>query len=203
VNPQTLWYLSRAAGIVALLMLSASVLMGVVLATDLFPRWRRAAWLLDLHRWLAGLTVFFVAGHLAALVADSKVHFGLREIAVPFASTWRPTAVAAGVIAVWLLLAIQGTALAMRRLPKWAWRDIHIVSYWVFWAVCVHAAFAGTDASRPVYIVAALAVVGGVVFAASYRILSRDLPKRRRAAAAARQGTPHKAREAFDAVPPR
>jgi methionine sulfoxide reductase heme-binding subunit len=181
VNPQTLWYLSRAAGIVALLMLSASVLMGVVLATDLFPRWRRTAWLLDLHRWLAGLTAFFVVGHLAALMADTHVHFGLRAVTVPFASTWRPTAVAAGVIAAWLLLAIEGTALAMKRLPKWAWRDLHVVSYCVFWAVCIHAAFAGTDASRPAYIAAALAVVGAVVFAVSYRVLSRDLPRRRRA----------------------
>jgi hypothetical protein len=56
MTPETWWFLSRASGIVAWLMLTASVLWGIVLATDLFPKWRRRAWLTDLHRWLAGLT---------------------------------------------------------------------------------------------------------------------------------------------------
>jgi methionine sulfoxide reductase heme-binding subunit len=178
MSAQTLWYVARASGIVAWLMLTASVLLGIVRATDLFPRRRRPAWLLDLHRWLASLTVFFLAGHLIALAADSQVDFGLHQIAVPFASSWRPTAVAAGVIAAWLLVAVEGTALAMKRLPNRLWRDVHVVSYWVFWATCIHAALAGTDASRPVYMLVSLAGICAVVFAASYRLLSRDLPKR-------------------------
>ncbi len=179
MNPQIWWYLSRASGIVAWLMLTASVLWGIVLATDLFPRRRRPAWLLDLHRWLAGLTIFFLAGHLGALLADRHAHFGVLDVVVPFSSTWRPTAIAVGIIAAWLLIAIEGTALAMKRLSKKWWRDVHIVSYWVFWGTCVHAALAGTDTSKPIYTVTSLVAVAMVVFAASYRVLSRDLPKRR------------------------
>ena len=77
VNGQLWWYLSRASGIIAWLMLTATVLWGIASSVDLFPRRRRVAWLVDLHRWLGGLTVGFVALHLAALVADSYVHFGL------------------------------------------------------------------------------------------------------------------------------
>ena len=183
MTPETWWFLSRASGIVAWLMLTASVLWGIVLATDLFPKWRRRAWLTDLHRWLAGLTAFFLAGHLATLLADRQAHFRVLDVLVPYASTWRPTAIAAGVVAFWLLLAVEGTALAMKRLPgKW-WRDIHIVSYWVFWLATIHAAFAGTDSSRTLYAVTSLVAVAVVVFAASYRILTRDLPKRPRARA--------------------
>jgi sulfoxide reductase heme-binding subunit YedZ len=178
VTPQIWWYLSRASGIVAWLMLTASVLWGIALATDLFPRRRRPAWLLDLHRWLAGLTLFFVAGHLGTLLADRTVHFRVLDVLVPFSSTWRPTAVAVGIVAVWLLLAVEGTALAMRRLSKKWWRDVHIASYWVFWGTCIHAALAGTDTSKTLYTVTSLVAVALVVFAASYRILSRDLPKR-------------------------
>jgi len=183
MTPETWWFLSRASGIVAWLMLTASVLWGIVLATDLFPKWRRRAWLTDLHRWLAGLTVFFLTGHLATLLADSHAQIRVVDVLVPYSSTWRPTAIAAGVAAFWLLLAVEGTALAMRRLPgKW-WRDIHIVSYWVFWLTTIHAAFAGTDTSRTLYAVTSLAAVAAVVFAVSYRILARDLPKRPRARA--------------------
>ncbi len=178
MNPQIWWYLSRASGIVAWLMLTASVLWGIALATDLFPRRRRPAWLLDLHRWLAGLTLFFLAGHLGTLLADRHAHFRALDVLVPFASTWRPTAIAVGIVALWLLLAIEGTALAMKRLSKKWWRDIHIASYWVFWGACIHAALAGTDTSKTLYTVTSLVAVALVVFAASYRILSRDLPKR-------------------------
>ncbi len=180
MTDETLWFLIRASGIVAWLMLTASVLWGIVLATDLFPRWRRGAWLTEMHRWLAGLTAFFLAGHLVTLLADRHMHFGVLDLLVPYASSWRPAAIAAGVVALWLFLAVEITALAAKRLPGTWWRGIHILGYWVFWLTTIHAAFAGTDASRPVYVVSALAAVALVVFAASYRILTRDLPKRRR-----------------------
>jgi DMSO/TMAO reductase YedYZ heme-binding membrane subunit len=182
-NPHLWWYLSRAAGIVAWLMLTASVLWGIVLASDLFPKWRRNAWILTMHRWLAGLTFFFITGHLVTLLFDSYAHFSVRDLLIPYSSTWRPTAIALGVVALWLLIAVQVTALAIRKLSwKW-WRDVHIVSYVVFWGVSVHGALAGTDTSKVLYMSTAIVALAAVVFAASYRALSHDLPKRRPARA--------------------
>jgi DMSO/TMAO reductase YedYZ heme-binding membrane subunit len=182
-DPHIWWYLSRSAGIVAWLMLTASVLWGIVLATDLFPKWRRNASLLAMHRWLAGLTFFFIAGHLVTLLFDSYAQFRPLDFVVPFASTWRPTAIAVGVIALWLLVAVEVTALAMKKLSKMWWRSVHISSYFVFWAVSIHAALAGTDTSKTLYMVTALVALAAVAFAASYRALSRDLPKRKPAGA--------------------
>jgi sulfoxide reductase heme-binding subunit YedZ len=187
-DPHIWWYLSRASGIVGWLMLTASVLWGIVLATDLFPKWRRTAWLLKMHRWLAGLTFFFIAGHLVTLLFDSYAKFGIREILVPGASTWRPTAIALGVVSLWLLIAVQVTALAMKRVSKKWWRNVHITSYFVFWAVCIHGALAGTDTSKMLYTVTAIVALAAVVFAASYRALSHSLPKRK--PARARRGAP-------------
>ena len=118
MNEQVWWYLTRASGIVAWLMLTASVIWGIVLSTKAFPEHRRPAWLLDLHRWLGGLAVSFTAIHLGALVADSYVHFGLADLTVPFSSQWKPGAVALGVVAMWLLVAVEATSLAMKRLPR-------------------------------------------------------------------------------------
>ena len=179
MNPHIWWYISRASGIVAWITLTASVLWGIVLVTDLFPKQRRAAWLLGMHRWLAGLTFFFIAGHLVTLLFDSYAKFSVRAVLVPYASTWRPTAIAVGVIGFWLLIAIEVTALAMKRFSKNWWRNIHIASYGVFWAVCIHGALAGTDSNKAIYMVTAIVALAAVVFAASYRTLSRDLPKRR------------------------
>ena len=85
---QLWWYVARASGLVAWLLLTASVMWGIFLSTKLLQRLRRPAWLLDLHRWLGGLTVAFVAVHLVALVADSYVSFDLADVLVPFASGW-------------------------------------------------------------------------------------------------------------------
>jgi sulfoxide reductase heme-binding subunit YedZ len=173
VNPQFWWYLTRGSGIVAWLMLSASVIWGVILSTKAFPEQRRPAWLLDLHRWLGGLTVAFVAIHLIALVADSYVHFTLTDLAVPLASDWKPGAVAFGVIATWLLIAVELTSLAMRRLPRRVWRVIHLTSYAVFWLASIHAALAGTDRTQRLYQVTAAASILAVAWALMYRIANR------------------------------
>lgn len=179
MNPHIWWYLSRASGIVAWVMLTASVLWGIVLASDLFPKWRRNAWLLSMHRWLAGLTLLFILGHLVTLLFDSYAKFTVPALLIPYASTWRPTAIALGVVALWLLVAVELTALAAKKLSRKWWRDIHIASYLVFWSVSIHGALAGTDTSKPMYTWAAIAALSAVVFTASYRALSHSLPKRR------------------------
>jgi len=182
VNPQFWWYLTRAAGIVAWLMLTASVLWGIVLSTKAFPEQRRPAWLLDLHRWLGGLAVSFTAIHLGALVADNYVHFGLADLTVPFASSWKPWAVALGVVAMWLLVAVEATSLAMKRLPRRTWRWIHMSSYAVFLLVSLHAALAGTDRSHWLYQGTATVTIVAVVWATVYRLTHRRQPRRAPAA---------------------
>ncbi len=173
------WYVARASGIVAWLLLTASVIWGIVLSTDAFASRRRPAWLLDLHRWLGGLTVAFVAAHLAALVADNYTHFDFAALAIPYASSWRPGAVALGVVATWSLVAVELTSLAMRRLPRTLWRAVHLTSYLVFWLASLHAAFAGTDAANRLYQLTAAASIAAVAWAAAYRLTSRRADRRR------------------------
>jgi DMSO/TMAO reductase YedYZ heme-binding membrane subunit len=173
VNEQVWWYLTRSSGIVAWLMLTASVIWGVVLATKAFPEQRRPAWLLDLHRWLGGLAVSFTMIHVGALVADSYVHFGFADVTVPFASQWRPGAIALGVAAMWLLVAVEATSLAMKRLPRKVWRWVHLSSYAVFLLVSFHAALAGTDRTHVLYQGTAVASIVAVVWATVYRLTHR------------------------------
>jgi predicted ferric reductase len=173
MNPQIWWYLARGSGIVAWLMLTASVIWGIVLSTKAFPEHRRPAWLLDLHRWLGGLTVTFVAIHLATLVADSYIQFDLVDLAIPFASDWKPLAVALGVFAMWLLIAVELTSLAMKRLPRRVWRAIHLSSYAVFLLASFHAALAGTDRSQWLYQGTAVASIAAVMWATVYRLTHR------------------------------
>ena len=172
MNPEVWWHLARAGGIVAWLMLTASVVWGVVLAVRPKSSRIRPAWLLDLHRWLGGLAVTFTGVHLAGLVLDSYVDFGVVDLLVPFASDWNPGAVALGVVATWLLVAVQITSMLRRRIPKRWWRRVHLTSYGLFWFATLHGITAGSDATHPLYVGTAIAVIAGGVFASSYRALA-------------------------------
>jgi DMSO/TMAO reductase YedYZ heme-binding membrane subunit len=165
------WYVARATGVIAWALGIASVLWGLALSTRALGRRPRAPWLLDLHRFLGGLTVLFVGGHIGALVADSYVHFGTADVLVPFASSWKPWPVALGIVAMWLLLAVEVTSLMMRRLPRKWWRGVHLSSYGVAVASTIHALTAGTDRTNPVLRWAVVSAGAAVVFFTAYRAL--------------------------------
>lgn len=173
MNPQTWWYLARATGFVAWGLLTVSVVTGLVLSARLARGRPGPAWTLDLHRFLGGTAVVFTALHLAGLVADNYVHFGPADLFVPFASTWKPGAVALGLIALYLLVAIQVTSLFIRRLPRKIWRSVHLTSYAAFWASTFHLQLAGTDAASIAARAAAISAIGLVVFLTLVRILTR------------------------------
>lgn len=187
MNEQTWWYLSRASGMVAWVLLAASCLWGVLLVTRMLKPADRPAWLLDLHRWLGALAVVTTAMHLGALVADNYVHFGWREILVPQASEWRRGPVTVGVVAMYLLAAVQITSLLMRRLPRRLWRAVHVTSYGMFAAATVHGVTAGTDRSNDAYVIGGAAITGALVVAVIARVLhARARPSVRRSQPSAR-----------------
>jgi predicted ferric reductase len=147
VNEQLWWYVARSGGIVAWALLASSVLWGLALSTKVLRGKPRPNWILDLHRFLGGLALLFTGIHVAALVADSYVDFGLSEVLVPFASEWHPVAVAWGVVGLYLLIAVELTSLARKRISKRTWRLTHYLSFPLFVLTTVHALSAGTDRS--------------------------------------------------------
>lgn len=145
MNGHLWWYSARAGGLVAWVLLACCTSAGIVLAS----RGRRrpsTMWLTTLHQNLATLAVVFVGVHVVSLVADSYVDFGPAEVLVPFASSWRPGAVAWGVVSLWLLAAVQITSIARTRMPRAVWRRIHLTSHGLFVASTLHLLAAGTDA---------------------------------------------------------
>lgn len=182
MNDQFFWHLARASGMVAWAILTLSMVWGMFLSTRILQDRRRPAWLLDLHRWLGGLSVFFVAVHLSGLVLDNYVDFGIADLLVPFHSSWHPVAVAWGVVGLYLVVAIQATSLAMKRLPRRWWRGIHLTSFALFWIVSIHAAFAGTDATAPWYRITSTVMIVLVMVVTLYRVLTKTAagPRRRR-----------------------
>jgi predicted ferric reductase len=148
IDSRLWWYVARSSGLVAWALLAASTLWGLALTSRAFAGRASPRWLLDLHRWLGGLSVVFVALHMATIVADSYVHFGVADLLLPMAAEWRPADVAWGVVGLYLLVAVEATSLLRRRMPHRLWRAIHRLSFPLFVVSTVHALLAGTDTAR-------------------------------------------------------
>jgi hypothetical protein len=149
------WYVARASGLMAWALLAAAVVWGLLMTSKALRRWVKNAWLLDLHRWLGGLALTFTGVHVAAIMLDSYVHFGLASVLVPFASKWHPLAVAWGVASLYLLAAVELTSLVRRHLPRALWRRVHVLSFPLFVSATAHGLSAGTDAGVPMVMISA------------------------------------------------
>ncbi|MGB5756707.1 MAG: ferric reductase-like transmembrane domain-containing protein [Acidimicrobiales bacterium] len=176
MNEQVWWFVARSGGIVAWALVTLSVCWGLMLSTKAAATATQPRRLLDLHRFLGGLSVAFTAVHIVGLVADNYVHFGWLELLVPWASEWKPTATAWGVVAFYLLLAVQGTSLFMKRIPRSIWRHIHRTSFGLYVFATVHGLQAGTDTGNDWYRIAMLASINVVAFLMILLILAKRTP---------------------------
>jgi DMSO/TMAO reductase YedYZ heme-binding membrane subunit len=177
MTEQFWWYVARASGMVAAVLLVLTLVWGLLITTKLVDRRGLPAWLTDLHRYLGGLTVTFIAVHLVSLVFDNYLVFSWSDLFVPFASSWKAGPVAWGVGAFWGLVVVEGTSLAQRRMSRPLWRGLHYLSYPVAVMVALHAAQAGTDAGNPVFRVVSIALIGVLSALTIFRILYTP-PKR-------------------------
>jgi DMSO/TMAO reductase YedYZ heme-binding membrane subunit len=184
-DTQIWWYVARATGLVAWGLITTSVIGGMMLSTRLTGGRPTPGWLQDVHRFLGGLAVIFTGFHLLGLVADNFVDFGFADLFVPLASSWQRVGVALGVVALYLLLAVEVTSLLMRRIPRSWWKRVHVTSYALFWFATIHLVSSGTDASNPAMRWSANLAMAAVVFLTLVRVWS---PRGRRAARTAKPG---------------
>lgn len=177
MNSQVWWFTARAGGIIGWAILAAATIWGLALSTKVTKRHGpRPNWMLDLHRYLGGLGLIFTIVHVAAIVADSYVHFGLVNVLVPFTGDTSPIAVGWGIIAAYLLVAVEITSLARKRLPKRLWRLTHFASFPLFGLATVHGLTAGTDSTSPALVVAMAASVAVITGLTALRIYQSVQP---------------------------
>jgi predicted ferric reductase len=171
VTTQLWWLVARASGFVAWALVANSVIVGLLLSTRLTRGRPTPAWLTDMHRFLGGTAVVFTLLHVGGLVADTYVHFGLADLLVPLASSWRPGAAALGVVSLYLLAAIELTSLLRRRIPRSVWRRVHVTSFVLFWTATFHFLLAGSDRGHPLARWGINITAATVVFLSLVRIL--------------------------------
>ena len=170
------WLVSRASGIVALVLISLSVLLGLAMAARMVKGSRRRS-VLKLHEHLTVAALAAIAGHGLALLGDTWLRPGVRGIAIPFAIGYRPVWTGLGIIAGYLAVLLGPSYYLRRRIGARLWRRMHraIVLVWVLSAV--HALGAGSDAGT-LWLRAIVALPAiPIIYALTLRTLSPRRPR--------------------------
>jgi sulfoxide reductase heme-binding subunit YedZ len=169
-GPSPLWYATRATGVVALVLLTATVVLGVAgTARFATPRWPRLV-TAGLHRNTSLLAVAFVAAHVLTTVLDGYAPIGLVSAVVPFTSPYRTFWLGLGTVAFDLLLAVVITSLLRVRLGYRSWRAVHWLGY-AAWPIALwHGLGTGTDSRLSWLLALDAACVAAVTCAIGWRL---------------------------------
>ena len=184
-DPHIWWYVSRVSALTAWGLMSFSIVWGVLLSSRVFRGLDNPAWLKDLHKYLSTLTVLLASVHTLALTLDPYVKFDAADLFIPGVATYQGAteliniALAVGVVAMWVMSVVYLTSIVMDKLPRGLWKAIHYASYFVFFAIAVHAAFAGTDVGSWWYAAVSIFVISMAMIALMIRFAVISLRERR------------------------
>lgn len=183
INSSTvLWYASRATGVVALLLMTAVVLLGLMVTRQgRLPGLPRFA-VTGLHRNLSLVAVVFIVLHVLTAVADSYVTIPLTAIVVPLASPYEPLWIGLGAVSADITIAVIVTSLLRRHLSRGLWRAVHLLAYLSWPVAWLHSISSSRDMLQgwmfPLSIGCALLVIGAVGWRVT--VASRDVPRAQR-----------------------
>jgi DMSO/TMAO reductase YedYZ heme-binding membrane subunit len=168
-GPSALWYTTRGTGLVALLLLTASVVLGVLQV----QRWSAPGSprfvVVTLHRAVSLLVVVLLSVHVLTAVLDPFAPIRLADAVLPFAGAYRPLWLGLGAIAFDLLIALTLTSLLRRRLGLRAWRGVHWLAYACWPVALVHGWGTGSDTKTAWMLAITLGCSGAVLAAVAWR----------------------------------
>lgn len=173
----TLWYLARAAGVMALIFFTLAASLGA-LGSGSSQRPERRFWLQYVHRSAAVTGLLLLVAHVVAVISDSFVDISASVIVWPFGSGYRPLAMTVGVLALYALVVAAVVGAARGRLARSEaftrhWRSIHIAAS-VGWLLSIgHSLLAGTDRGTPWMLTITLACLAAVGTSVAVRLRSR------------------------------
>jgi sulfoxide reductase heme-binding subunit YedZ len=168
--PSPLWYLTRGTGLVTVVLLTVSVVLGIVQVRRWAPGGSPRFALVTLHRTTSLLVVALLAVHVATAVLDRFAPIRLIDAVLPFAGRYRPLWLGLGALAHDLLVTHTLTSLVRHRLGLRAWRGVHWLAYACWPVALVHGWGTGSDARTGWMLLTTLSCAGAVAVAGASRL---------------------------------
>jgi predicted ferric reductase len=176
------WYAVRALGFLGYLVISASVLYGLLLSTKILDSLAHRPVSFALHKDLSIVGLILLALHATLLLGDETFSFSLKEILVPLASPYSPLSVGIGQLAFYATAIVTASFYVRRHIGQSAWRLVHYATFLAFIGGTVHGIFSGSDSGTPWAFWVYLVPSATAVFLSTYRV-AISLAARRQAPA--------------------
>lgn len=175
---KTPWHLSRATGVVAYLLLTASVAWGLLLSTKIIKDLAPPPFALAMHNFISWLAIGLAGFHGAVLLLDGYYNFSVLNLLIPFTGPYKPFWVGLGVIGLYLM-ALTSASFSWRKwLGQQGWRRLHYLTFPAYGLATLHGLIAGTDSvnlgTRAMFVGSA----AFILFLTNYRILAEHRERR-------------------------
>jgi predicted ferric reductase len=148
-TPKAFWFLSRATAISSYIVLWISMMLGLLMTSQLASKGTNQAAIYEMHKFTSILGLSFAGLHALLLLGDQYLHFGLANILIPFSTTfYRPLWVGLGQVAFYVWLILITSFYIRRQITKTGWRLIHYASFATFLLALCHGITSGTDSGQ-------------------------------------------------------
>ena len=169
-SPSWLWYATRGLGAATLIVLTGTVVLGIVTATRWIGESTPAFVAADMHRNLSLLGMTLLIAHIVTTVLDPFAGITVRDVVVPWGAQYRPIWLGLGVAATWILVGVTATSLLRDRIGPRVWRLIHWIAYGSWPLAVVHGLGTGSDQQAPWLLAIVASCVAAVVFSLVFRL---------------------------------
>lgn len=167
---EALWAFGRVSGLISMVLLTGSVLLGIVVSSGRpLPLLSRFSLTL-LHRNVSLLSVVFLILHVVPLLVDSYAHVSLTDVVVPFLGSFKPFWQGLGTVALDLMVAVVLTGVFRHRLGQRTFRTVHWLSYGLWPIAMAHSLGNGSDGGSAPVVGAAVVLSLAVLAAALWRL---------------------------------
>jgi Ferric reductase like transmembrane component len=171
-EPSALWYLTRGTGLVTLVLLTTSVVLGILQVLRWAPPGSPRFMVVTLHRAISLLVVALLVVHVLTAVLDSFAPIRLLDAVLPFAGSYRPLWLGLGALGFDLIVALTVTSLLRRRLGLGAWRAVHWLAYACWPVALVHGWGTGSDTRTTWMLAVTLGCAAAILVAVGWRLVS-------------------------------
>jgi sulfoxide reductase heme-binding subunit YedZ len=168
---QTVWYVVRATGVVSYVLITLTVVCGLLVSMRALPAGRSRVDVYEVHRFLALLAICGASFHALSLLLDSYIGFSPSQILIPLTSSYRPVAVSLGIMALYGSMAVYASFYAKRWLGYRTWRALHYGSFAVFSLATYHGILSGADTGQAWMLAVYFGSIGSVLGLLIFRII--------------------------------
>ena len=169
-NPSPYWYATRGLGVSTLIVLTVTVVLGILTATRWSGEETPGFVAVDLHRNFSLLGMCLLLAHIVTTVLDPFAHISVRDVIIPVGAAYRPVWLGLGVVAFWIVVGVAATSLLRDRVGPRVWRVIHWAAYASWPLALVHGLGTGSDSRAPWMVAVVAACVAAVVVAIAERL---------------------------------